>query len=46
MEAAQGGLSTPAVMAPRGGAGGVGGNLIANQLQKWKDRADEAQVHE
>ncbi|MCP4689878.1 MAG: hypothetical protein GY859_17640, partial [Desulfobacterales bacterium] len=46
VEAAQTGALIPAIMALGGVAGGVGGNLIANQLQKWKDRADEAEVHE
>ncbi len=27
-------------------AGGVGGSLIANRLEKWKERVDEAEVHE
>ncbi|MCP4687702.1 MAG: hypothetical protein GY859_06610, partial [Desulfobacterales bacterium] len=46
VEAAQGGSFLPAMLALGGIAGGVGGNLIASQLDKWKDRADEGEVHE
>ncbi len=46
VEAAQAGELLPVMMALGGVAGGVGGNLIAEQLQRWKDRADESQVAE
>jgi formylglycine-generating enzyme required for sulfatase activity len=47
LEAAQAGQFLPAVMALGSIAGGVGGNLLAEQVQRWRDRAgqvDEAQV--
>ncbi len=44
VEAAQGGQLLPAMMALGSVAGGVGGNLLAEQVQRWKDRADEGQV--
>ncbi|MCP4693558.1 MAG: hypothetical protein GY859_36320, partial [Desulfobacterales bacterium] len=46
VEAAQTGLSMSVGMALGSVAGGVGANLIAAQLEKWKDRADETEVHE
>jgi formylglycine-generating enzyme required for sulfatase activity len=49
VEAAQAGQFLPVVMALGSIAGGVGGNLIAEQVQRWKDRADpvdEAEVAE
>ncbi|MCP4694924.1 MAG: NACHT domain-containing protein, partial [Desulfobacterales bacterium] len=46
VEAAQSGLLMPAALALGSIAGGVGANLIANRLEKWKERADEAEVHE
>ena len=47
VEAAQAGQFLPVVMTLGGIAGGVGGNLLAEQVQRWKDRAepmDEAEV--
>ncbi|MFN8486595.1 MAG: SUMF1/EgtB/PvdO family nonheme iron enzyme [Caldilineaceae bacterium] len=35
-----------ALVALTGVVGGVGGNLIANQFQAWKDRSDEAIAHD
>ncbi len=46
VEAAQAGELLPVMVALGSVAGGVGGNLIAEQLQRWKDRADESQVAE
>ncbi|HUX78101.1 MAG TPA: hypothetical protein VMY40_15820 [Anaerolineae bacterium] len=46
VEAAQAGQWLPVMMALGSVAAGVGGNLIAEQVQRWKDRADEAQVTE
>ncbi len=46
VEEAQGGVLMPAVLALMSIAGGGGGNLIAARLEKWKDRADEAEVYE
>ncbi len=46
VEAAQSGLLMPAVLALGSIAGGLGSNLIAARLEKWKERADEAGVHE
>jgi formylglycine-generating enzyme required for sulfatase activity len=40
VEAARAGQLLPVIMALGGVAGGVGGNLIAEQVQRWKDRAD------
>ena len=44
VEAAQGGALLPAVMALGNVAAGVGGNLLAEQIQSWKEGADQAQV--
>ncbi len=41
VEAAQAGQLLPVVLALGHVAGGVGGNLLANQIQIWKDQADE-----
>ncbi len=41
VEAAQAGELLPVVVALGSVAGGVGGNLLAEQIQGWKDRADE-----
>ena len=41
VEAAQGGQALPVMVALGSVAGGVGGNLIAEQVQRWADRADE-----
>ncbi|MCP4694249.1 MAG: hypothetical protein GY859_39815, partial [Desulfobacterales bacterium] len=46
VKAAQSGSFLPAMLALGGIAGGVGGNLIASQLEKWKERADESEVHD
>ncbi len=46
VEAAQKGQLLPVFMALGGVAGGVGGNLIAEQIQRWKDRADEINENE
>ncbi len=46
VEAAQSGLLMPAALALGSIAGGVGGNLIATRLERWKERANEADVHE
>ncbi|MCP4424425.1 MAG: NACHT domain-containing protein, partial [Chloroflexi bacterium] len=43
---AQTGEFWPAVGALYGVAGGVGGNLIAEQLQRWKDRAEPPDENE
>lgn len=40
IEAAQQGQVLPVMIALGSVAGGVGGNLIANQIQQWKDHAD------
>jgi hypothetical protein len=42
VQAAQAGQLLPAVMALGSVAAGVGGNLLAEQVQRWKDDADEA----
>ena len=44
VEAARAGQVLPVMMALGSVAAGVGGNLIAGQVQRWKDQADEAQV--
>jgi len=44
VEAARAGQVLPMMMALGSVAAGVGGNLIAEQVQRWKDQADEAQV--
>jgi len=44
VEAARAGQVLPVMMALGSVAAGVGGNLIAEQVQRWKDQADEAQV--
>ena len=47
IEAAQAGQFLPVMMALGSVAGGVGGNLLAEQVQRWKDHAgelDEAEV--
>ena len=41
VEAAQAGQFLPVMMALGSVAGGVGGNLLAEQVQRWKDRAGE-----
>ncbi len=46
MEAVRGGEAMSVGMALMSIAGDVGGNLIAARLEKWKDRADEAEVYE
>jgi formylglycine-generating enzyme required for sulfatase activity len=46
VEAAQGGQLLPAMMALGGVAAGVGGNLIAEQVQRWKDQADKVDTSE
>ncbi len=46
VEAAQSGLLMQVGMALESIAGGVGANLIANRLDKWKEGADETEVHE
>jgi hypothetical protein len=40
VEAAQAGQFLPVVMALGSVAGGVGGNLLAEQIQRWTDQAD------
>jgi hypothetical protein len=42
VEAVQAGQTLPAVMALGSVAAGVGGNLLAEQVQRWKNEADEA----
>ena len=42
VEAAQAGQFLPVMVALGSVAGGVGGNLLAEQVQRWKDRAEEA----
>jgi len=44
VEAARAGQMLPVMMALGSVAAGVGGNLIAEQVQRWKEQADEAQV--
>jgi len=44
VEAARAGQVLPVMMALGSVAAGVGGNLIAEQVQRWKEQADEAQV--
>ena len=44
VEAAQLGELMPATIVLGSVAGGVGGNLIAEQTQRWEDRADERDV--
>jgi len=44
VEAARAGQVLPVMMALGSVAAGVGGNLIAEQVQRWKDQADEARV--
>jgi hypothetical protein len=44
VEAAQAGQTLPVMMGLGSVAAGVGGNLIAEQVQRWKGRADKAQV--
>ena len=46
VQAAQAGQWLPVVMALGSVAGGVGGNLIAEQVQRWKDQADVAPADE
>ncbi len=46
VEAAQAGQTLPAIMALGSVAAGVGGNLIAEQVQRWKDGADKVSVSE
>ncbi len=46
LEAAQAGELLPAIMTLGGIVGGVGGNLLAEQIQRWIDRVDEAEVAE
>ena len=46
VEAAQTGQMLPAGMALGSIAAGVGGNLIAEQVQRWKNEADEAALAE
>ena len=46
IEAAQQGQLLPAVMALGGVAGGIGGSLIAEQIQRWKDRDDKVSEEE
>ncbi len=41
VQAAQSGQLLPAMMALGGVAGSVGGNLIAEQIQRWKDQAGQ-----
>jgi formylglycine-generating enzyme required for sulfatase activity len=42
VEAARAGQILPVMMALGSVAAGAGGNLLAEQVQRWKDRADEA----
>ena len=44
VEAARAGQSLDVTLALGGVAAGVGGNLLAEQVQRWKDRADESAV--
>jgi formylglycine-generating enzyme required for sulfatase activity len=44
VEAVRTGQTLPVMVALGAVAGGVGGNLLAEQVQRWKDRADEAEV--
>jgi len=44
IDAMQKGQTLGAMMALGTAAAGVGGNLLANQVQHWKDQADEATV--
>ncbi len=44
VEAARSGQLLPAMMTLGAVAGGMGGELLAEQVQRWKDGADEAQV--
>ncbi len=44
VEAYQSGQTLPAMMALGSVAAGVGGNLLAEQVQRWKDGADSKQV--
>ena len=44
VEAARDGQLLPVMVALGNVAAGVGGNLIAEQVQRWKDRADQAEV--
>jgi formylglycine-generating enzyme required for sulfatase activity len=46
VEAARAGQLLPVVMALGGVAGGVGGNLLAEQVQRWKDRTDRVDEDE
>jgi hypothetical protein len=44
IQAVQRGELLPAMVALAGVAGGVGGNLLAEQLQRWKDRVEEPEI--
>jgi hypothetical protein len=44
VEAAQQGQTLPVMMALGNIAAGVGGNLLAEQVQRWRDRADQETV--
>jgi hypothetical protein len=46
VEAARQGQALEVTLALGGVAAGVGGNLLAEQVQRWKDQADEQQVTE
>jgi formylglycine-generating enzyme required for sulfatase activity len=44
VEATQAGQTLPSMMALGSVAAGAGGNLLAEQVQRWKDEADEEQI--